>query len=260
MKIFKGVREALKYEARRQRRRLDRGGKVVQGTRLWDEDAAETRAMRSKEEAHDYRYFPEPDLVPVVIDEEWKTEVKEEIPEMPLKRLNRFVQDYKLSAENAETLTSTRQMADFYEEALETGCDGKILSNLMISDLRRELNDRNWNVKDVEITPEEFAELVKLLEEDEISTNVASELLEELVETGGSPKKIVEERDLKQISDESALGGIIEEVIEENPDAVADIQGGTEQAIGYLVGQVMQKTQGQANPGRAKEMLREEIL
>ncbi len=260
MNSFKGVREALKYEARRQRRRLQRGEEIVQGTRLWDEDAGETRAMRTKEEAHDYRYFPEPDLVPVEIDDEWKTEVKEEIPEMPGERRSRFVEEYELSREDANTLTSTRRMADFYEQALEAGCDSKILSNLMISDLRRELNDRNWSLADVQITPEEFSELVNLLEEDEISSNVASELLEELVETGGSPEEIVEERDLKQISDEDALGGIIAEVIDENPDAVEDIRGGTEQAIGYLVGQVMQKTQGQANPGRAKEMLREEIL
>ncbi|MGM0380746.1 MAG: Asp-tRNA(Asn)/Glu-tRNA(Gln) amidotransferase subunit GatB [bacterium] len=260
MNSFKGVKKALEYEASRQRRRLQNGKQIVQGTRLWDEDAAKTRAMRTKEEAHDYRYFPDPDLVPVVIEEDWKKEIEEEIPEMPSVRRSRFIEEYNLPPDSAETLTATRPMADFYEQALAEDCDSETLANLMISDLRRELNDRNWNVEDVEITPAEFAELVNLLEADEISTNVASELLEELVETGGSPANIVEERDLKQISDEDALTGIITEVIEENPDAVEDIRGGTEQAIGYLVGQVMQKTQGQANPGRAKEMLKEEIL
>jgi aspartyl-tRNA(Asn)/glutamyl-tRNA(Gln) amidotransferase subunit B len=260
MNSFKGVRVALAHEAKRQRRLLARGGEVVQGTRLWDENAKETRPMRTKEEAHDYRYFPEPDLVPIVIESSYRDEILEKLPEMPEKRRKRFVEEYNIPADDAEVLTSTRQMADFYEEAAEVGCDNKTLSNLMIADLRRELNEKNWVLEDIVMKPESLGSLAQMLEEDVINSNVASELVGELVESGGDPEEIVEERGLKQISDEGALDAIITEVVEENADAVDDIRSGKEQAIGFLVGQVMQKSQGQANPGRAKEMLREEIL
>ncbi|MFP4687459.1 MAG: Asp-tRNA(Asn)/Glu-tRNA(Gln) amidotransferase subunit GatB [bacterium] len=260
MNSFKGVRVALQHEAARQRRVISRGEKIVQGTRLWDESARETRPMRSKEEAHDYRYFPEPDLVPVVIDPGYRDEVLAELPEMPEARQRRFVEEYNLPVDDAGILTSTRPMADFYERAVENDCDTKTLSNLMIADLRRELNERNWVLSDVAMTPEALASLAVLLDDDVISSNVASELVGELVESGGDPRRIVEERGLKQISDEGELDAIIKEVTAENPEAVEDIRSGKEQAIGFLVGQVMQKSKGQANPARAKEMLHEEIL
>ncbi len=260
MNSFKGVRKALAYEARRQKKLLEKGEKVVQETRLWDEEAEKTRGMRSKEAAHDYRYFPEPDLVPVEISEEWKQEVAARLPEMPHEKLTRFKGEYELPDEAAETLTSSLDMAEFFEEAAQGKASYRAVSNLMISDLRRELNERDWTIDEVNLAPADLAKIAEMMEEDVISSNVGSELVEELVETGGDPEKIVEDRNLKQISDSDALGGVITEVVQENPGAVEDIRGGTEQAIGYLVGQVMQKTQGQADPEQAKQLLREEIL
>lgn len=260
MNSFKGVRKALAYESRRQKKLIDQGKEVNQETRLWDESAEKTQGMRSKEAAHDYRYFPEPDLVPIEIDAEWEREVADCLPEMPRDKFDRFRAEYELSGEAAETLTASLEMANYFEAAVSGGVSPQAVSNLMISDLRRELNERDWTVDQVEMEPEALAKIATLLEEDVISSNVGSELIEELVESGGDPEEIVEERDLKQISDSDALGGVIESVVEENPDAVEDIRGGTEQAIGFLVGQVMQKTEGQADPEQAKQLLREEIL
>jgi aspartyl-tRNA(Asn)/glutamyl-tRNA(Gln) amidotransferase subunit B len=260
MNSFKAVKQALSYETSRQRRMIDNDETILQGTRLWDEDAGETRSMREKEEAHDYRYFPEPDLVPVRIPDEWVDEVDDELPEMPDHRRERFRDEYELSAEDARVLTDSRAMADFFENAVSACGDANAVSNLMKADLRRELNDRNWTMAQVAMEPEDLAAIVEMLNDDTISSNVGSELIEEIVETGEDPEAIVEERDLAQISDEGELDGMIEEVIEENPDAVEDIQNGNENAIGFLVGQVMQKSQGQANPEQANEMLRDKIL
>lgn len=262
MNSFKAVKEALAYEVKRQRRLIEKGNRdeILQGTRLWDEDARETRPMREKEEAHDYRYFPEPDLVPVHIPAEWTDEIDEKLPEMPDHRRARFEEEYDLTDEDARVLTDSRAMADFFEEAVSACGDASGVNNLMKADLRRELNERNWSMADVKMTPESLAKIVELQSDDTISSNVASELVEEIVESGEDPEAIVEERDLAQISDEGELDSILEEVIEENPDAVEDIEGGNENAIGFLVGQVMQKSQGQANPEQANEMLRDKIL
>jgi len=151
-------------------------------------------------------------------------------------------------------------MADYFEDAAEEASNRTTVVNLMISDLRREMNDRDWDLVDVAMSPQNLAQLATLLDEDVISSNVASELIEELVETDGNPEEIVEERGLKQISDEDAITGVVEEVIEENPDAVEDLRSGKDEAVGFLMGQVMQKTQGQADPQQAKETIREEVL
>jgi aspartyl-tRNA(Asn)/glutamyl-tRNA(Gln) amidotransferase subunit B len=260
MNSFSAVGSALTYEAQRQQKLIDRGGTVDQGTRLWDEDAEETRAMRTKEEEHDYRYFPEPDLVPLSVAPGESDEIDETLPEMPDKRYQRFRDEYDLNDDQASLLTSTRTMADYFEGAAEKASDRTTVVNLMISDLRREMNDRDWNLADVAMSPESLAQVATLLDEDVISSNVASELIEELVETDGNPEEIVEERGLKQISDEDAITGVVEEVIEENPDAVEDLRSGKDEAVGFLMGQVRQKTQGQADPQQAKETIREEVL
>ncbi len=259
MNSFKGVRKALAYEAQRQKKVLSSGGEVVQETRLWDESEQITREMRSKEEAHDYRYFPEPDLVPVKIDSKWQSEVKQCLPEMPEEKYERFQAEYDLSDEATQTLTASRPLADFFERALTGDVSPRSVSNLIIADLKREMNERDWTINDVNITPENLAALARMFEEDVISSNVCSELIAELVESGGDPEAIVEERDLKQISDAGELEAIIDEVINENPDAVEDIRSGADQAIGFLIGQVMQKTQGQADPGQARKMLQERV-
>lgn len=259
MNSFSAVESALTFEAERQQRLLDRGGTVEQGTRLWDEDEEETRPMRTKEEEHDYRYFPEPDLVPLAINSETVEELEENLPEMPDKRQSRFRDEYELDDEESGLLTETIAMADFFENTLEYTDHRRTVVNLILSDVKREMNDREWTIEDVALSPSSLATLSDLLEEDVISSNVASELVEELVENDADPEKMVEERGLEQISDEDELTGIIDEVIDENPDAVEDVRSGKDEAIGFLVGQVMQKTQGQANPERAKELLGDSI-
>lgn len=259
MNSFSAVEAALTYEANRQQRLIDRGETIDQGTRLWDEDDKETRPMRTKEEEHDYRYFPEPDLVPLDVTEDRVNAIEDDLPEMPDVRKKRFIDDYDLEKEETEILTDTRSMADYFEDVLASAKSTQRTVNLITSDLRRELNDRNWTIEDVKLSPENFAKISNLLEDDVISTNVASELIEELVEDDADPEKIVEDRDLKQISDQGELESITMDVIQENPEAVEDVQSGKEEAIGYLMGQVMQKTGGQADPQQAKSVLRESI-
>ncbi len=260
MNSFKAVRKALSYEVLRQRKLLSRGQRVVQETRLWDETTEQTKSMRSKEEAHDYRYFPEPDLVPVRIDKKWQQEIGFKLPELPDKKFNRFLDEYQLTEEAARTLTDSRPLADFFEQAIKPDVSAKTVGNLIISDVKRELNERGWDIGQVALTPAALTSVASLLEENLISSNVGSELIAELVESGGDPREIVEQRGLKQISSEDQLSSVILQVVSENPDAVADIRGGKNQAIGFLVGQVMQKTGGQADPGTAQKLLREEIL
>ncbi len=259
MNSFRGVRQALEYESRRQGKLIDRGGEVQQGTRLWDEDERETRPMRTKEEAHDYRYFPEPDLVPLTIDAEWIQDVESDLPEMPGVRLDRLIDEHGLSRDDAETLTGTRAMADLFEAAVEDGGSARTVANLMITDLRREMNEHTLEVEDLDLPAEYLAEVARMYEEDVVSSNGASALIEALVEEPRDPAELIEEMNLRQISDDSALEGVIEEVIEENEEAVEDVRSGKDQAVGFLVGQVMQKTEGQANPQQANEMLREAI-
>lgn len=260
MNSFSAVGSALSFEAQRQQKLIDRGGTVDQGTRLWDEDAGETRPMRTKEEEHDYRYFPEPDLVPLTVAPEESESIVEDLPEMPDDRHRRFEEEYDLTDEQASLLTSTRTMADYFEEAVADVPDPETVVNLMISDLRRELNERDWSLEQVALSPVNLGKVASLLDEDVISSNVASELVEELVEEDGDPERIVEERELEQISDEGALADVVEEIMEENPDAVEDLRNGKDEAVGYLMGQVMGKTEGQADPQQAKELIRETIL
>lgn len=263
MNSFQAVRSALEHERDRQRQKLDRGSEIQQGTRLWDEDSKQTKPMRTKEEEHDYRYFPEPDLVPLEISEETVDRIDDQLPEMPDIRAQRFMDDLGVSDEESSILTETKQMADFFEQSLSTtngNVTTKQIVNLIKSDLRRELNELNCDVNEIELTPSNLGTIARLLDEDEISSNVASELIEEIAREGGDPEEIIDERDMRQISDEGKLDSVITEVIDENPDAVEDIKDGKEEAVGFLVGQVMQKTQGQANPEQANEMIRDEIL
>lgn len=260
MNSFRAVRRALEHEAHRQRRVIERGESVVQGTRLWDEDAEETRPMRTKEEEHDYRYFPEPDLVPVRVPDDWEETIREDLPEMPDRRRERMREEYDLTEEDVRTLTDSREMADLYENAVEDGVRPTTVCNLVKSDLRRELNDLGIEVGEAQLRAEHLGTVASLLDEDEISSNGASTLIERLVREGGDPEALVEELGLRQISDASALESVIDQVVDENPDAVEDVREGKGEAVGFLVGQVMQATEGQANPERANEMLRDRLV
>ncbi|MHB1406054.1 MAG: Asp-tRNA(Asn)/Glu-tRNA(Gln) amidotransferase subunit GatB [Desulfitobacteriaceae bacterium] len=255
---FSSVRRCMEYEIARQAEVLDAGEKVVQETRTWDEGRGITLSLRSKEEAHDYRYFPEPDLVPMVIDREWVEEIRKTLPELPAARRERL-QILGLSAYDAEVITSSKGLADFFDKALRQCEDAKSLTNWVMGDFTRLLKANEVSVVDSPISPEQVAEMVNLIEKGTISGKIAKSVIEEMFATGKDASVIVKEKGLAQISDESALIKIIDEVIAANPASVEDYRAGKERAIGFLVGQVMKASKGQANPGLVNKLLKERL-
>ncbi|SJZ33082.1 Asp-tRNA(Asn)/Glu-tRNA(Gln) amidotransferase subunit GatB [Selenihalanaerobacter shriftii] len=259
MNSFKAIEKGLKYEIKRQEKVLDSGEEVVQETRMWDANQERTFSMRGKEEAHDYRYFPEPDLVPMEVDKAWLEDIAETIPELPAVRRKRFVAEFGLPEYDAEVLIDSKSVADFFEATVEKHDDPKSVSNWIMGDLMRLLNEEDIEIDEAKVDPDGLANMLKLLDDDTISSKIAKTVFEEMFNTGKAPDTIVEEKGLKQISNEDELGNIVDKVIEENPDAVADYQGGKDQAIGYLVGQIMKETRGKADPQLTNEMLREKL-
>ncbi len=257
MNSFRAVESALKFEQKRQKKKLESGEKVDQVTLGWDSDAEEAKPMRSKEEAHDYRYFPEPDLVPLIVDEDWKARVKEDLPELPGEKRRRWKDQFGLPDYDIDELTEDREIARYFEAAVKEYNSPKEISNWMMSELFRVLKMPEADLEDVK--PEEFAYLVELVGKEEINNNTAKEVLEQAFSEEKSPKEIVEAEGLKRISDEGALKEKIEAVIEENPDAVEDFRSGNEKVLGFLIGQLMSKTGGQADPNKAREMLKEKL-
>ncbi|GAB6170854.1 Asp-tRNA(Asn)/Glu-tRNA(Gln) amidotransferase subunit GatB [Paradesulfitobacterium aromaticivorans] len=255
---FSSVRRCMEYEIARQAEVLDAGEKVVQETRTWDEGRGITLSLRSKEEAHDYRYFPEPDLVPMVIDREWVEGIRKTLPELPAARRERL-QALGLSAYDAEVITSSKGLADFFDKALRKCEDAKSLTNWVMGDFTRLLKANEVSVFDSPISPEQVAEMVNLIEKGTISGKIAKSIIEEMFATGKDASVIVKEKGLAQISDESALIKIIDEVIAANPASVEDYRAGKERAIGFLVGQVMKASKGQANPGLVNKLLKERL-
>ena len=259
MNSFKAIEKALKYEIKRQAKVLNAGKEVIQETRMWDDDLGKTFSMRGKEEAHDYRYFPEPDLVPMEVDESWLEKIEEDIPELPTDRKARFINEFGLPEYDAEVLTDSKDIADFFEATVNKHDDPKSVSNWVMGDLMRLLNEESLEINEADITADGLAEMLALMDDGTISSKIAKTVFEEMFKTGKDPDTIVEEKGLKQISDEDELGNVIDGVIENNPDAVADYKGGKDQAIGYLVGQVMKETRGKADPQLTNQMLREKL-
>ncbi|MCX5850449.1 MAG: Asp-tRNA(Asn)/Glu-tRNA(Gln) amidotransferase subunit GatB, partial [Deltaproteobacteria bacterium] len=268
MNSFRNVQHALEYEIERQREMLSRGGEVVQETRLWDAAAGTTHSMRGKEEAHDYRYFPDPDLVALAISDEWIEKVSRSLPELPLDKRERFVRDYGIPSYDAGVLTGSRALADFYEETVRLSGRPKAASNWVMGDFLRYLNEEKISPEASPLTPSSVAEMITLVEDGTISGKIAKEVFEEMWNRGKkimlsasthsntdvkgkitvSPKKIVEEKGLTQITDEGALTKTIEEVLGSHAKQVEEYRSGKEAVFGYLVGQVMKKTRGKANP------------
>jgi aspartyl-tRNA(Asn)/glutamyl-tRNA(Gln) amidotransferase subunit B len=215
--------------------------------------------MRGKEESHDYRYFPDPDLVRLYIDEEWKNRVRATIPELPDARKARYTSEWGLPEYDAEVITSSKQLADFFEESLRHTKDAKAVSNWIMGDLLGYLNANNLELKDVKITGKGLGEMIGLMENGTISSKIAKTVFKEMLETGKDPHSIVEEKGLVQISDEGAIRQIVDKVIAGNPQSVADFKAGKEKAIGFLVGQVMKETKGKANPALVNQLLREAL-
>ncbi len=260
MNSFRAVEKALNYEAQRQCEVLASGREVVQETRAWDADRQQTKTMRTKEEAEDYRYFPEPDLMPLKISEEQVSEIDEELPELPREKWLRFQDEYDLPAYDAEVLTQEKSMASIFEEAASGYEDPKEISNWLMGEYRRLLNENDMEPGEGNLEPKALVSMLEMIDDGTISSNIASEVFEIMFDTGKSPGKIVEEKGLKQISDEEELEKLVDETIEEHPDVVEDIRGGKDKAIGFLVGQIMQATEGKANPQMVNQMLREKIM
>ncbi|MDP4126688.1 MAG: Asp-tRNA(Asn)/Glu-tRNA(Gln) amidotransferase subunit GatB [Bacillota bacterium] len=255
---FSSVRRCLEYEVARQARVLDAGENVVQETRTWDEGKGITLTLRSKEEAHDYRYFPEPDLAPLVIDQEWVEGIRKTLPELPVARRARL-QGLGLSAYDAGVITSGKAMADYFDTALSYYSDAKTLANWVMGDVTRLLNSNQCSVADSPISAKQLAELLELIDKGTISGKIAKSVLEEMYSTGKDAKIIVKEKGLAQISDEGALLGIIDSIIAANPQSVEDYRAGKDRAIGFLVGQIMKATKGQANPGLVNQLLKQKL-
>ena len=257
MNSFRHVQRALEYEIRRQTALLLDGGRVVQETRLWDEARGVTLPMRGKEEAHDYRYFPDPDLVPVVVDGAWLEELKAGLGELPAEKRERFVREYGLPEQDAEVLTSSRELADFFEETVRLyKGDPKKAANWIMVEVLRHLKEEGSEIGETRLEPRHLASILGLVDGGKISGNIGKELLAEAFRTGRDPEEVVKERGLLQLSDEGALEAVVREVIEACPEEVAKYRAGKVKVLGFLVGQVMRKTQGKANPKLAGEILR----
>ncbi len=259
MNSFKGVHRGLEYEVERQREVLESGNKINQETLRWDEERGVTITMRSKEEAHDYRYFPDPDLVDLIIKEEWIERIKSELPELPDDRKNRYVSVFGLSSYDAEVLTATKAVSDFFEETLSYTKDAKAVANWIMGDLLRYLNENSIEIGDSKVTPKAFGEMIQLIEKGTISGKIAKKVFKEMLDTGKTPEVIVKEQGLVQISDEGELEKIVEEILKKNPQSVEDYHNGKEKAIGFLVGQIMKETKGKANPQLVNKLIKEKI-
>jgi aspartyl-tRNA(Asn)/glutamyl-tRNA(Gln) amidotransferase subunit B len=253
------VMQAIEVEAQRQVELYEEGGQVIQQTRLFDSVKGETRAMRSKEEAHDYRYFPDPDLLPLTISDEYIAAIKATLPELPDEKKERFINELGLSPYDASVLVMEREKADFYE-LVAKGRDGKLAANWVITNLFGALNKLGKSITESPVTADNLGKLVELISNDTISGRIAKDVFEIMVETGGDPEKIVEEKGLKQITDTGAIETAIDEIIAANQDKVQMIRDGKDKMMGWFVGQVMQATQGKANPGVVNKLLKDKIM
>ncbi|MGN6730795.1 MAG: Asp-tRNA(Asn)/Glu-tRNA(Gln) amidotransferase subunit GatB [Candidatus Binatia bacterium] len=260
---FKAVEKSIEFEIERQRETLAEGGKLIQETRLWDEHREETRSMRSKESAHDYRYFPDPDLPPILTGDEWIDRIRAGLPELPNDRKRRFMKDYALAAYDAELLSSRRDIADYFETAVAIHANPKALGNWIIGDLVRVVNERKHDeqlyITNWPVPPEHLAQLVELIDEDTISGKIGKTVFEAMLGSSLSPQIIVSEKKLEQVSDDDAIETAVAQVIAANPKQVAQFQSGNEKVFGFLVGQVMKVTQGKAKPQKVNEILRKSL-
>jgi len=253
---FRFVQKALEYEIERQIKVKEKGGEIVQETRTFDPSTGKTYTMRTKEEAEDYRYFPDPDLLPLKVSDEEINRIRENMPELPHQRLERYL-NLGLDKKVAKPLVDHKEYGDYFEEVLKLHNDPKAVANWLLNDLLGNLRDFEIPWEENPITPEKLAELLKLIKDGTISVKIAKQLLKEMIQTGKSAAKLVEEKGLKQITDEGAIKQVVEEVLKENPDAVEKYKSGQTKVIGFLVGQVMRKTRGKANPQLVNKLLRE---
>ena len=260
MNSFKNVQRALEYEVRRQRDILLDGGEIVQQTLLWDADRNVTNPMRSKEEAHDYRYFPDPDLIPVVIDDAWLEQIEQSLPELPEQKRARFIDEFGLPAYDAEIITSSRELAEYFETAEKIFPQPKKISNWMMTELMREMKGEDGiNISQCPVSPENLAELLVMIDKGAISGKIGKTVFSDMMESGKNPQTIVKEKNLVQMSDEGDLLKIIREIMADNPAQVAQFKEGKTKVMGFFVGQLMKKTRGKANPKLANQLFAKEL-
>ncbi|MEN3190677.1 MAG: Asp-tRNA(Asn)/Glu-tRNA(Gln) amidotransferase subunit GatB, partial [Atribacterota bacterium] len=259
MNSFRAVKKALQFEVDRQKELLAEGVKIVQETRHWDESKNITLSMRSKEEAHDYRYFPEPDLLPLRVSQEMIEEVRKTLPELPEVRKERFIKIYNIPEYDAEILTSSKALGDYYEKAASLYPDKKVVSNWIMGELMRFLKEEKIEIEDSPISPENLIEMLKLMDERIISGKMAKDIFETMFKTGKGARQIIKESGVTQITDENELIKIVDKIIKENPKSVEDFNQGKEKAINYLVGQVMRSTKGRAKPDFVFEAIKQRM-
>ena len=252
---FKAVVKAIEYETNRQIEVLENGGRVVQETRLWDEENAVTKPMRSKEEAMDYRYFPEPDLPAIIITESRLSNVKDEMPEFADEKAKRFINEYKLNEMEAATLSSEQELAEYYEEVVKVSDDARLAANWVLTEILRVLKEKNISIEEFSVEPKNIGKLIKLIKANTISSKIAKDVFEILLSENKDPEIIVKEKGLVQITDNSEIEKIVEQVLAENPQSVEDYKAGKSNALKYLVGQSMRLSKGKANPQMINEMI-----
>ena len=259
MSSFKSIQRAIEYEKQRQIAEVEKGNVIEQDTLRWDDVAGRTFQMRTKENAQDYRYFPEPDLVAIKLSDEYINKIKEELPELPESRKARYMKELGLSEKDANFLTSSKALSDIFEKAGEICKNYKGVCNWLNSDISRILNEKEMEPEEIPFTADQLAEMVVIIDNGEISTKIGKQVIEELFENPRSPKKIVEEKGWIQISDEGAIKDVVMRVLDANPQSVSDFKGGKQKALGFLVGQAMKETKGKANTQMLNKMLLEEL-
>ena len=256
---FKAIQNSIEFEIKRQIEEVENGGTIYQETRRWDDAKGIGYAMRSKEDAHDYRYFPEPDLAPIVLSDDYINNIKENLPEMPHVKKERYIQEFSLPEYDADILTSSIKSANFFEAANAICNNPKAVANWIMGDFARMLNEKEIEINESKVTPENLAELISLIDKGTISSKIAKQVFEDMFESGENAKDIVQKKGLVQMSDEGAIKAIVEKVVEANPQSVADYKAGKDRAIGFLVGQIMKETKGKANPQIVNKLLLEII-
>jgi aspartyl-tRNA(Asn)/glutamyl-tRNA(Gln) amidotransferase subunit B len=256
---FRFLQRALDYEIERQTRALSRGEQVIQETRLWDESEGRTFPMRSKEEAHDYRYFPEPDLLPLVLDPAWVEQIRASLPELPDRKLKRMIDEYGLSIDEALLLTTTSALADYFEECAKKSGNARLSVNWITGDLAYALKNSGKEIENSPITPGNLAALIARIDSGEISGKIAKTVFEEMCRTGEEPGPVIKKLGLAQVSDEASLYTLIDKIIAANPKQVAEYRSGKTKVLGFFVGQAMKETKGQANPTMLNELLQKKL-
>lgn len=257
---FRALEKSIEYEARRQMEAIEDGEEIVQETRTWDEEKQITRSMRSKEEAHDYRYFPEPDLPPLKIGREWIEGIRTNMPELPAQARRRLVEEYGLPEYDAAIITLSPDYLGFFDQCISSYSDAKIVANWMMSELNRLLNQSNMEISECRFKPMDMVKLLQLIDDGSISGKMAKTVFEEMFNSGKAPELIIKEKGMAQISDEATLINLIDGIIQDNPKVLEDYKNGKEKAFGFFVGQIMKASKGQANPNVVNKLLKERLM